>query len=143
MRLLRAFFAGFLSTLLFHQGILAMLHALRISPRAPFAVEPTRPFGVPQVISLAFWGGIWGIVLVFLLAGRGSFVGFLVKSVVFGAIAPTLVAWLVVAPLKHQPIAGGGKAGALATDLLVNGAWGLGTALFFGLFGGRTKRLLL
>jgi hypothetical protein len=142
MRLLRAFFAGFLSTLVFHQGMLALLHALRISPRAPFAVEQTRPFGVPQVISLAFWGGVWGIVLVLLLARRGSFVGFLVKSVVFGALAPTLVAWLVVAPLKHQAI-GGGKAGALATGLLVNGAWGLGTALLFGLFGGRTRRLLL
>jgi hypothetical protein len=46
-------------------------------------------------------------------------------------------------PLKQQPITGGGKAGALATGFFVNGAWGLGTALFFGLFGGRTKRLLL
>jgi hypothetical protein len=142
MRVIRAFLAGFVSTLVFHQGMLALLHAARVSPRAPFAAEATRPFGVPQFLSLAFWGGVWGILLVLILRGGGGFLGFLVKSVIFGALAPSLVAWLVVFPLKHQPVAGGGRLSLLATGLLVNGAWGLGTALLFTLFGGRSRRLL-
>ena len=47
----------------------------------------------------------------------------------FGAVALSLVAWFVVAPLKGLPLAGGGRPAAIATALLVNGAWGLGTAL--------------
>ena len=30
---------------------------------APFySMRPIPPFGVPQILSQAFWGGIWGIV---------------------------------------------------------------------------------
>ena len=58
-------------------------------------------------------------------------------AIVFGAIAPTLVAWFVVAPLKHQPIAGGWKPAAMTIGPIVNACWGFGTALFYRLFSGR------
>ncbi|MNC88277.1 hypothetical protein D3C83_40770 [compost metagenome] len=48
----------------------------------------------------------------------------------FGAIFPTLVAWFVVAPLKGQPVAAGGAIPGMLTGLIINGAWGIGTALF-------------
>ncbi len=53
-----------------------------------------------------------------------------VDAVIFGALAPTLVAWLVVAPLKGLPFGNGWHAAGIATALLVNGAWGFGTGLF-------------
>jgi hypothetical protein len=58
---------------------------------------------------------------------RGA--GHWAAAALFGALALSLVAWFVVAPLKGLAVAGGGRPAAIATGLLVNGAWGLGTAL--------------
>ena len=60
---MKAFIAGFASTLVFHQGVLWLLYAGGFSPRAPWNMAPVPPLNVPAVVSLAFWGGVWGIVL--------------------------------------------------------------------------------
>src|SRR5206468_3498595 len=99
-------------------------YALGVTPRAPYALAPTAPFGVPQILSLAFWGGVWGIALWPLVTRLAPRVGYWVTATVLGAIGPSLVAWFVVAPLKWQPIAGGWQARGLALALVVNGAWG-------------------
>lgn len=52
----------------------------------------------------------------------------------FGAFALSLVAWFVVAPLKGLAVAGGSRPAAIATGLLVNRAWGFGTALLLLIF---------
>jgi hypothetical protein len=54
-----------------------------------------------------------------------------VAALLFGALGPTLVSWFVVMPLKGQAVAGGWQPAGMVTGLLVNGAWGLGTALLF------------
>src|SRR4051812_23490376 len=102
------FVAGVVGVLLFHQLALAALHAAGVTPGIAYASKATSPFGVPQFVSLAFWGGVWGVVAAFLFRrmSGGSLIG---AMVIFGAIAPTLVAWFVVAPLKGQPVAGGFK----------------------------------
>jgi hypothetical protein len=129
-----AFAAGFLATLVFHQGGLALLQAAGLTDRAPFSMNATEPFGVPQVISLAFWGGVWGIVLAALLRKRVPRGAFLLRALIFGAVFPTLVALFVVMPLKDQPLAGGGDPMLIAGALILNGLWGLGTALFLLMF---------
>ena len=126
--LFAGFVAGVIGVLVFHQPALALLHAFGIAPGNAYAVKATSPFGLPQFMSLAFWGGLWGILAAALfrdLAGA-RLVG---TMVVFGAIAPTLVAWFIVAPLTGLPVAGGFKAAAMATGLIVNAAWGLGAGL--------------
>ena len=129
----KAFLAGFLSTLVFHQGLLAILHATGASPRAPYSTEPTAPFRVPAVLSLAFWGGLWGILLWLVIAGvEGP--RYWLLALLFGAIAPSLVALLVVLPLRGQPAGGGWKPAVVVGALLLNGAWGLGVAVFMRLF---------
>jgi hypothetical protein len=129
-----AFLAGFLSTLVFHQGLLAILHATGASPRAPSSMEPTAPLHVPAVLSLAFWGGVWGILLWLVIAGAQGLPRYWLLALVFGAIAPSLVALLVVLPLKGQPAGGGWKPAVVVGALLLNGAWGLGVAVFMRLF---------
>ena len=94
------------------------------------------PFGVPAVISLSFWGGVWGAIMIPII-DRFRDAKYWIWALVFGAVAPTLVAWFVVAPLKHQPMAGGWKASAMMIGLIVNSVWGLGTALFYRLFSRR------
>lgn len=128
------FIAGFFATLVFHQLMLAVLWAIGVAPSAPFPMRPTQPFGVPTVISLAFWGGIWGIVFALIERVFYRFRGYWVAAIVFGAIFPTLVAFLMVFPLKGLPMGGGWRISMLLTGLLVNGAWGLGTAIFLRAF---------
>jgi hypothetical protein len=130
------FLAGAVSVLLFHQGALALLDALHLASRAPYSAAPTAPFGIPQVWSLAFWGGVWGVVLAEFLR-RLDGARLLGAALVFGAILPTLVAWFVVAPMKGQPMAGGFAPKAMAVALIVNAAWGLGTGIGLYLFGRR------
>lgn len=132
MRYLLAFLAGFVSTLVFHQGLLAILHRSGASPRAAYETTPTAPFGVPLVLSLAFWGGVWAAVLLPLLSRWNEGWSYWVAWLVAGAIAPTAVALLVVLPLKGKPI-GGGDPKLLVGGLMLNGAWGLGVALLLRL----------
>jgi uncharacterized membrane protein len=132
-RLLLGFIAGFISTLTFHQLTLWLLHAMAIVPRAPYAMNPVPPFGVPAVISLAFWGGVWGALMIPVIdKQRGA--RYWIAAIVFGAVLPTLVAWFLVAPLKHQPMASGWKPKTMMIGPIVNAAWGFGTALLYRLF---------
>jgi hypothetical protein len=136
-RALLAFLAGFIATLTFHQGAVWLFHALHQTDRLPFVMKPVPPFGIPAVISLAFWGGVWGIVMIPLIA-RARGVAYWLAAMAFGAVFPTLVAAFVIAPLKGVNLAAGGHAGKmLVFGLCVNGAWGLGTAIIYRLFGGK------
>src|SRR5438309_2177849 len=98
MTQLKAFVAGFLATLIFHQGLLALLHTVDAAAPAPFNMAATAPLGVPAVFSLAFWGGVWAIALWPLISPNGSW-RYWIVALVLGAIGPTLVAFLVVFPL--------------------------------------------
>jgi hypothetical protein len=129
----RGFVAGVAATLLVHQGMLTLLHSAGLVPATAFSLEPTQPFGVPQVWSLAFWGGVWGIIFVWVVGHLPQEKLYWVDAVIFGALAPTLIAWFVVDPLKGLPLGNGWHAAGIATALLVNGAWGLGTAVFLRL----------
>lgn len=133
-----AFAAGFFAVLVFHQGILSLLYGIHFQPHAPFPMHPTAPFGVPAIWSLAFWGGVWGLVL---LACERWFPralpAYLVAAILFGAIGPTFFAWFVVFPLKGLPVAAGFRLHGIVTGLSVNAAWGLGTGFFLRSMAGR------
>lgn len=132
-RILFGFIAGFLATITLHQLALAGLHAAGLAPRPAWPMSPVPPFGVPAVISLSFWGGVWGIIMMSVIDRfRGA--AYWIWAIVFGAVAPTLVAWFLVAPLKHQPIAGGWKPAAMMIGPIVNAFWGFGTAACYRLF---------
>ena len=133
MPILIGFIAGFLATLTFHQITLWILHGVGIAPFGPFNMTPTKPFAIPVVISLALWGGLWGILLAW---GRHRLPGgkmYWLSTFLFGAILPSLVALLIVAPLKGHPLGGGWPPMLLLTVFLINGAWGIGTAIFINL----------
>lgn len=130
MRFLKAFLAGAIAVVIFHQGMLAVLNATGVTDRGPFSMKPTEPFGVPQVLSLAFWGGVWGIVLLLVVWKASTPVAYWSLAVIVGALATTAVAGLVVAPLKGLPRPGGSL---IVVGLLVNAAWAFGTALLMRL----------
>ena len=132
--LLVGFIAGAVAVLVFHQGALAMLHSMGLTQNTAFSMKAVGPWGVPQVWSLAAWGGVWGILLAAALH-RLDGPALVTAAVIFGAILPTLVAWFVVAPLKHQPMAAGLVPSAMMIGPIVNAAWGLGTGVGLILFG--------
>ncbi|MES2682799.1 MAG: hypothetical protein V4650_04710 [Pseudomonadota bacterium] len=122
--LLKAFAAGFAATLAFHQGLFALFHIAGLVPVPAFNLAPVPPLGVPAVLSLAFFGGLWGPPVAWLIRGdRGA--RYWLKALVFGAIGPTAVAMLLVFPLKGLAVNPKIVVGAL----LLNGAWSIGVAL--------------
>jgi hypothetical protein len=124
---IKAFAAGFAATLIFHQGLLAVLHLAGLAPFAPWNFTPVPPLGIPAVISLAFWGGLWGIVLWWLIRNATA-ARYWLRALLIGALAPSLIAWFVVMPLKGMGPAGGFDPRIIMGALLLNGAWGLGVA---------------
>jgi hypothetical protein len=132
-RLIFGFVAGFLAVLLFHQPVLAFLAQAGFIKANIYSFGATGPLGVPEVISLSFWGGIWGMLLARVEAHFPRGIRYWIYAFGFGAIFPTLVAWFVVAPLKTLPVAAGWQVHGMITGLAVNGAWGVGTALLLAL----------
>ena len=128
----KAFIAGFVSTLTFHQGLLALFYLGAIVARAPYDLGPVPPLAVPAVISLAFWGGAWAITIWPLLKNVDG-PAYWIRAVVISAIASGSVALFIVGPLKGAPMAGGWSVKGIVTTLLLNGTWGLGMALLMRL----------
>lgn len=128
-RLAIGFAAGLLATLIFHQLALTLLWVVGFAPFPPFQMAPTHPFGIPALLSLSFWGGVWGILYAAIDHRFGHGGRYWLAAFAFGALLPTAVALLVVLPLKGRPMGGGWHLPLIVTALLINGAWGLGTGL--------------
>jgi len=133
IKYVKAFIAGFVSTLIFHQGLFAILYLAGLLSKAPYSTASTAPFHVPQFLSLAFWGGLWAIPLWWLIQGLDS-KRYWLCAAAFGAVCPSLVAWLIVFPLKGLPVAGGWKPDLLIASIILNGAWGIGVGLLMRIF---------
>jgi hypothetical protein len=137
--LLTGFIAGALSVLIFHQGAFALMNLLDLTHRPLYSATATAPLGIPSIWSLAFWGGVWGLLFAafFMPLWGGALV---LAGMVFGGLVLSVVAWFVVAPIKGQPIAAGAVPMAMAAAVIANAAWGFGTALGLELFG-RPRRV--
>src|SRR5260370_40529538 len=100
----KAFVAGIVSTLVFHQGLLTLFYLAAVVPRAPYDLGAVLPLAIPAVISLAFWGGAWGVAIWPLLKNVGG-LAYLVRALVISAIVSGSVTLFVVSPLKGMPMA--------------------------------------
>jgi hypothetical protein len=130
--LLASFLAGFLAVLIFHQGVWAIFAAAKKTPRPAWDMARGGPFGVPAVINAAFWGGIWGIAMTaIVLPLFKPALGEWLTSIVVGGVLTSVVALLVVFPLKGMKFAAGWNPAIWIFALLVNCAWGFGFGLLF------------
>ena len=135
-RVLLGFSAGFLATLTFHQFTLALLYVINLSPFGAFPMGLTAPFGVPTTLSLAFWGGVWGILYVFVHHRFPRGATYWLTAFLFGGVLTSIVALFIVSPLQGGPIAANGNVTVLLVVFLINGAWGFGTGLLVGALAG-------
>ena len=131
--LLRGFVADALATLTFHQITIWLLTTAGAIQGNPYSVRPIPPFGVPQFVNIACWGGLWGCVFALIADRFPRNWPLWLAGFVFGAIAPTLVGWFVVAPIKGQPVAQGFNPARMWAGPVINGMFGLGTAVFYDL----------
>ncbi len=133
------FLAGFLAVPLFHQVGSLLLYLTVPGRNMPWNMSSAQHvFGVPALLNLSFWGGVWGVAFVF--AERWlpkSTLAYLVAAFVFGAILPTAVGWFVVGPIKGQPFT---MARVNWTAFFNNGCWGLGTAVILMLLRSFTSK---
>ena len=124
------FIAAAISVLTFHQGMVEVLHGLGLAPFSAYSANPMPPFGVPLIVDLCFWGGLYGVVFG-LLRPRFTLPLWLC-GLILGIIA-ALVGMFVVAAIKGMPIANGWQAWPIARSLIINGFWGLGVGLILPL----------
>ena len=127
-RILFGFMAGFIAIFAFNQLAVWILWYVGVSPFGGFSIA-RNGFGVPQVLSYAFWGGVWGILFSIVHHRFPAHGGYWVTAFLFGALLPPAVLLFVVLPLKGQAAGGGWRWALLLTVFLVNGAWGIGTGL--------------
>jgi hypothetical protein len=137
----KAFVAGFLSTLVFHQGLLTLFYLAAIVPRAPYDFGAVPPLAIPAVISLALWGGAWGVVIWSLIKNVDGLTYWL-RTLVISAIASGSVTLFIVSPLKGMPMAGGWNPKVVVSTLMLNGIWGFGMALLMRLMSASRARPL-
>ncbi len=132
-RLAMAFLAGVIAVPIFHQLLLGAMFLSGIVPFAPFNLAPTKPFGVPDIVSISFWGGVWGVVFVLTVARWFSGASYWLASAVIGGVALTLVFMFIVWPLKVGGLPPD-MVGLFIIGFVLNAAWGIGWALFLALF---------
>lgn len=130
VKILFGFLAGYFSTMIFHQLVVAILWGIGLVPFKPYSMDATSPFGVPTVISLSFWGGIWGILYMLIHNRFIAIANYWLISFLFGGILPPLVGLLIVFPLKGHPIGTGLTLIFLLLIFIINGVWGIGTGFF-------------
>jgi hypothetical protein len=118
------FIAGALGVLTLHQALLWVLHALQFAPWQAYRLDPTRPFGVPQLLSSAFWGGAWGMLIYRLALSQVSRVQAWVTAIAAAAFLPTVAAAVLIALHRGASLGTTSKLQALAASIVINGAWG-------------------
>jgi hypothetical protein len=129
-----AFVAGALAVPIFHQILLLLFYLAGIVPFRPFDMSPTKPLGVPALVSISFWGGVWGVVFVLTLPRWFRGTAYWIAAAIVGGVALTLVFMFVVWPLKVGGLPPD-MVGLFIIGFLLNAAWGIGWALFLALFG--------
>src|SRR6201995_2943541 len=130
-RALLGFVAAVISVLVFHQGMWELLHLFGLMP-FPHPADGVPPLGVPRIISLCFWGGVWGAVFGLVLPRLPGQYPMWRLGLGLG-IAAALVGLFIVPLIKGLPVAGGWAAMAFVRTFLIDGFWGIGVGLIFPL----------
>ena len=127
LRAILGFVAAVVSVLVFHQGMIGLLHLGGMLAGTPYNLTPVGPLRVPLIVDMCFWGGLYGAVYGVVLPSLPRWPGWLL-GLCLGLLAAS-VGWFVVAPIKGLPIAGGWVVANIARSIAINGFWGIGVGL--------------
>ena len=124
------FSAGAIAVLVFHQGLAGVFDIAGLGSMRAFRLLPTWPFGVPALVSLSFWGSMYGIAFALLSPRFGRLLW--LAGLGMGLIAG-MITLFVVLPLKGLSVAHGWAAWPVARTLLLTSFWGLGVGMLLPL----------
>jgi hypothetical protein len=119
--------AGAISVLIFHQTTLQIFFWLGLAPQAAFRVGHVPPFNMPMVLSITFWGAVYGGVFGLLMPRmRGP----IWLNGLFLGLCAMLISWFVFLPLNGKPMAFAWHAWPMLRSCVAYGVWGLGVGMF-------------
>jgi hypothetical protein len=133
------FIAGALSVLVFHQGMVLILHLMKQTPNFPWNMSTFRggPIPVPVIVNQMFWGGMWGIGF----AALGHLIPIahnILRGVVYGLIGPALLGNGIIMPFfRKTAYLWGFDPTRIVISCLIAGAFGAGIAVFYRLLANR------
>jgi hypothetical protein len=133
-----AFLTGAVAVLLVHQPVIALLHWAGATPIAAYSLRATSPWGVPVLLSLSFWGGVWTIPIAWALDRLPRRWFYWLGAMLLGAVPPTLTTWIVIFPMRGLPPAAFNTVVPVA--LMANGTWGLGIGILWTMIASRQHR---
>ena len=120
------FVAGFVAILVFHQLGFHVANELGLTRAGIYNMKPVPPFGVPTILSSAFWGGLWGIAAAFVVPRLPSPLNGALGWILFAGIIVTLANWFIVLPIKGIPVGGGFRMPGVIAAPVVYAFWGFG-----------------
>ena len=120
------FIAGALGVLIFHQLGFWLSNELGYTRASIYSMRPVPPWGVPTILSSAFWGGLWGIGAACLVPRLPGALSGVLGWILFAGIVVTLVNWFVVLPIKGAPVGGGFRMPGVVVVPVVYAFWGFG-----------------
>jgi hypothetical protein len=118
--------AGAIAALVFHQTTLQIFFWLGLAPQAAFRIAHVPPFHAPMVVSVTFWGALYG--------GLFGWVTPRLKGPLwlYGLVAglcAMLLSWFVIRPLSGASVAFDWQQAAMLRSFAANEMWGLGVGL--------------
>ena len=137
MRAVLGFVAAAISVLTFHQAMWAFLHFAAIPGMGmppPYPMRPIPPLGVPLIVDLCFWGGLYGAVFGLVLPRLRA--PLWLCGLALGIIAG-LGSIFVVPMIKGQPVGAGWAPRTWLLIFLINGFWGIGVGIILQLLSRR------
>ncbi len=127
------FIAGAISVLTFHQVGFLIATQLKLANSIFYNMKPLPPWGVPTIVSQAFWGGLWGIAAAFVVPRLPGLLKGVLGWVLFAGVVVTLANWFIVLPIKGAPIGGGWRMPGPVVVPVVYAFWGFGMWVIYGL----------
>jgi hypothetical protein len=129
------FVAGALGVLVFHQLGFWLSNQLGLLNAQLYSMRPVPPWGMPTIVSQAFWGGMWGVLAAFVVRRLPAPLNGALGWMLFAGIVVTLVNWFVVLPIKGAPVGGGFRMNGVWVVPAVYVIWGFGMWLIARLMG--------
>jgi ABC-type sugar transport system permease subunit len=122
--------AGAIAVLVFHQTTLQMFFWLGLAPQAAFRIAYVAPFNVPMVVSITFWGALYGSLFGWV---SPRLKGPLWLNGLAAGFCAMLLSWFVVRPIGGEPMAYGWQHAAMLRSFVAHEMWGLGVSLILPL----------
>jgi len=111
---------------MFHQTTMQVFFWLGWAQQAAFRTAQVPPFNVPLVVSITFWGAVYGGL--FGLALPWAWAPLWLKCIAAGLCA-MLLSWFVFLPLMGHSAAFGWKVWPMLRSVIAYQMWGLGLRL--------------